>query len=900
MAMGTCWKPFGPQRAQQRYAESAMERLTALESALMTSRHALSELEGEFVSQRKRRKRTALHTQAPKPAVNEAPAEIASVADAEAEAQSRRALEAVERTMLPNPLAKVRVSPRYGKVSSRLMCMHRSKQLNRKIIPHESTAGKYLQSENKREMQNLPAAFQEPVALSSRRILVWDRQTDKPLMHKTESGRRLRVALKLSGPAEAIDVFIRWCERGEAHIANLDFGEPALPFPVFIPSSGRANEAHLNWSAPHCFGPVTTAGGEGLAPVVLVVVEPCDFEAYRKAWPQSMILTLPEDGLGIAFSRWTVQRLCEGFREEVTRDQSGTLRGLRFCWMCDDNITCFYRLDHLHKSLLHKGRRLLATPKGRKRVRNTNGAMFAEAFCAVQQKARASDFAISGFLRDDGTASTKRWDWQLNNQSVYKVLLLNVRQLTNLGVEYLPQLKMFEDVCINTMARNAGGRVLKAMKYCYWADNKSIGGCSSQRSFLATLERPTEVNDIISASLFQQLPDESRKAVCQVAAWVRRDEIKSNQKAELEKMESNPKAELESMKLGQSAKGAKRPLSRFRVMLSKRLASQARVDDVAKQLERQCSEASMTSKASEAPPGPDGQGEPIVDLLSSAPIPDPLHVQKTASVQATAKPIESVGRLRRQLRMTGDANGEGEMRAWVLNAAGVKMAARARASHKRALARRALAKRALAEQSATPTNVNSLASETQSTVTTGVQSPLKRASALKRKQSWPSVLRAMAATKYPSEATSENKLSDEFPPTPREESVVVDQSLSHETVDPLIVPVQPARPLVPLTTAAVPRKSAMRRRPEQPSPVQKQADTRSPLSAMMPEAGKESGQSAPTSPPMCEEAAATKAPPEPILQSLQDVQVNQGPLRWSRSLPAAKVARKAPLSLELD
>eukprot|EP00913_Durusdinium_trenchii_P032072 g30035.t1 len=182
------------------------------------------------------------------------------------------------------------------------------------------------------------------------------------------------------------------------------------PYPVFIPSKGRAKEAHLNWRAVHCFGDEafdaeTPAEADSPGALVVVVVEPAEAQAYRDAWPDMPLIVLPESEMGPAFARWSVQKLCTSFRAEIEGGY-GPLQHMQYCWLIDDSITSFYSLEKLSEKALEEEQQriqsqlqqvgaIVATtplrrPLGRRTERCGEGAMFAKALLAVQKALRIS------------------------------------------------------------------------------------------------------------------------------------------------------------------------------------------------------------------------------------------------------------------------------------------------------------------------------------------------------------------------------------------------------------------------------------------------------------------------------------------------------------------------------
>ena len=379
-------------------------------------------------------------------------------------------------------------------------------------------------------------------------LTAWDLRKKEPIRypHNADLCSQQPLTVDLSGPSDLVHSWDNWCKRCQSQFFDDEKMrlEEDTPYPIFIPTKGRARKALLNWSADHCLGPFQR-DRNGLQPIVCAVVEPSEEDEYRKHWPQILLMVLPVSGRGIAFSRWTIQRICTASVKANNKDfAKHEVQRLPFVWVVDDGLTCFYRLESLSgKELLAAkhaqqagnplfGSTLSRPAIGRQRRRVEGSRMFAEAFCEVQKRPRMVRTAIAGFLRDDGTASSKSLQWAKDRLSIFKVVLLNLPVLQSLKVEYIPQLNMFEDVFLNLQVNNMQGSLLKSMGYCYRADLSSSGGCADIRGKRASSSHEARLFDIISKRSFVALPMSSRNAVRQLAQWVRVNEEKASLKDE--------------------------------------------------------------------------------------------------------------------------------------------------------------------------------------------------------------------------------------------------------------------------------------------------------------------------------------------------------------------------------
>lgn len=89
-------------------------------------------------------------------------------------------------------------------------------------------------------------------------------------------------------------------------------------WPIWVPSKGRPYNARF----------LKLARDQGVQ--VTVVTEPYEAEGYLSAFPFHTIIPLPEADKGLAYSR-----------EYIKNDP---LRGTKWFWMIDDDVTSFYRV----------------------------------------------------------------------------------------------------------------------------------------------------------------------------------------------------------------------------------------------------------------------------------------------------------------------------------------------------------------------------------------------------------------------------------------------------------------------------------------------------------------------------------------------------------------------------
>lgn len=432
-------------------------------------------------------------------------------------------------------LGRLRISTRYANVRRENAGFHESstKQAKQDAGKYQETDGRFSQSAYIKAMRT-PSC---PSAISSSRGPQADEMDKEQLISRTLAvvGRKVGT----SGSVESVELFqvvikgptplvLNWeatCESFE----RKDGTVKSIPFPVFIPTYGRAYKAHLNWNAEHVFGHFSQGREGKLHPVVCIVVEPKQEDEYRAAWPRALMLVLPVNGRGPGFARWAIQKTCtkallrppQSKHDRIVGSNdmaSWPVRRLSWIWIADDGLSMFYRLISRGSATSANARVQRLTnreaPDGR--------PMFHEAFLTVQRHALLPKMAVAGFLRDDGTAVCKRLEWKSDELALYKIVLLNLAMLRKLGVEYNPDLQMYEDICLNNEVLRRGGHTLKCQKFCYRASHVKAGGCFVQR----TSRLGTHLEDLIAPSALKKLPVESQQAVRDLLRWVQSQERK--------------------------------------------------------------------------------------------------------------------------------------------------------------------------------------------------------------------------------------------------------------------------------------------------------------------------------------------------------------------------------------
>ncbi|CAJ1380597.1 unnamed protein product [Effrenium voratum] len=414
-------------------------------------------------------------------------------------------------------LRRLHPSARYCHVDRRVMGWGSSTTHKAKIAAgtYADTIGHFPEAELAAQMRTPPPLPKDGEVALQGCLLAAIGDDNKALFHA-----------RLIGPQNEVlnwEATCRRCERVSL-ARKTDKQAPQVPYPVFIPTCGRPEKAHLNWQAAHVFG-CQQETALGLQPVVCMVVEPEEEERYRAFWPSSLMLILPESNRGPGYARWVVQRVCT--RSYVVGDSNcgdrheDNLRRLYRIWIADDTLTMFYRLALMDK---YVGCGRLQRPKRMKHRVASKGQMFLEALLAIQRHPFSTRAAVAGFLRDDGTAVCKRNDWKLDEMALYKIVLLDLPELWRLGIEYMPQLRMYEDICLNHDVLSKGGRTLKCQCYGFRAVHAKKGGCLEQRHGRHKSGQ-TRLKDLVKKSEFGSVAKDRQKAVRELLQWVRDKEV---------------------------------------------------------------------------------------------------------------------------------------------------------------------------------------------------------------------------------------------------------------------------------------------------------------------------------------------------------------------------------------
>eukprot|EP00392_Amoebophrya_sp_AT5.2_P006755 g6767.t1 len=321
--------------------------------------------------------------------------------------------------------------------------------------------------------------------------------------------------------------------------------------PIFTPSARRPTKALLNYFGDHCFG-----SAAHLQVAHVVVVEPQDYDEYRKSFPEHVFLVLDADDCGIGYSRYIIQTFATGcmlqlstsaqpagsFSESERNLFSDTIYvpwSSHFAWLIDDLMCRFYKTERPILGYSLKGR-----------METT----WRESLLKVQAHGSVEKTCLCGFLRDNGCAvgsHRKRnfREWNTDAFKMYKAVLLNIQQLQMNEIFYIPHMKLFEDISfLVKILNNPSARTLKCQSHFYWAFNMQAGGCEDNRDVevdLMTRKR------LIDDARYDELEDKDKAVIGMVLDWVRgHEDLFLSKKAEDDAVWAALKVKLSTLKGG--------------------------------------------------------------------------------------------------------------------------------------------------------------------------------------------------------------------------------------------------------------------------------------------------------------------------------------------------------------
>ena len=194
---------------------------------------------------------------------------------------------------------------------------------------------------------------------------------------------------------------------------------------------------------------------------------------------------------------------------------------LRAAWMLDDLWSCMYWMRDL--SIPESQALNMKNGGGNCEVRRSREIRpYALRQALMHVQGRIQGMSLIGFLRDDGTATTKARTEAHDVLTCYKLFLINMFDLKCRRIEFEPSLLKFEDIALSAAILAKGGKTMKVMKWAYRATHSKRGGCELQRN-----KSSTELSDIMAPNTFADLPMNRKAIVQNILERVRARERKS-------------------------------------------------------------------------------------------------------------------------------------------------------------------------------------------------------------------------------------------------------------------------------------------------------------------------------------------------------------------------------------
>lgn len=200
---------------------------------------------------------------------------------------------------------------------------------------------------------------------------------------------------------------------------------------VFVPSYLRAKCGLFDWS---------NTGVDSAKTLRVIVVRPSQFNEYREQVGKNSnlhvaVLSLPEEGNGIGYSRYWIQRIAEHLE-------------LSWIWMIDDSVLWFQELFHDGKSPEKK-------------------CSFEVVFQEIEKLAKDNDLAVVGPRVYNGLTVGN-----VKDPFMYKpprgVVLLNLQGIKAKKVHYRPELVILEDMTFGYECEKAGLKVCVFNRFLFY------------------------------------------------------------------------------------------------------------------------------------------------------------------------------------------------------------------------------------------------------------------------------------------------------------------------------------------------------------------------------------------------------------------------------------------------
>ena len=279
--------------------------------------------------------------------------------------------------------------------------------------------------------------------------------------------------------------------------------ETDFPYPLVCFTRGRT-DGHLNFEHDSMLGS-DASYGQGTKPVVLIVIDPQEYEAYHGHWPHHLFFLLPESNRGVGYARHVFKEFALSGR--AVQDQ--TKLAFPFYYEIDD--------------LMYYFREIVRDDNGVKQFGTESRPNLLRSMLSLQRLPDLQKYGLLGVGRDRGPITGKASEFAVNTMSIYKFRLINVDLTRN--VQYVPQLKKFEDIAFNYQLLKDGGGAgsyiptFKSFKFVARAALRTGGGAAAGRQRLTRRCQPEDLLE--PGTQLDQLRAEHQQIVQELVQWVR-------------------------------------------------------------------------------------------------------------------------------------------------------------------------------------------------------------------------------------------------------------------------------------------------------------------------------------------------------------------------------------------
>eukprot|EP01052_Picozoa_sp_SAG31_P002704 SAG31_NODE_97_length_25714_cov_19.477142_8_plen_1001_part_00 len=328
-----------------------------------------------------------------------------------------------------------------------------------------------------------------------------------------DDSNNIQVAAVLSGPMEKIQNMWLLCQRWQGNYWMQPKSdrkiETDLPYPLVCFSRGRT-DAYLNFEHGSLMGPAT-AYGSNARPVIIIAIDPLEYEQYHGRWPGHLFFRMPQSKRGIGYSRYTFKKFATG-------------------GFCGDHSLAFPFYTEVD-DLIYQVKCIEVSEVTGEKTFIDHGAQtptLLHALLSLQRLPDVGRYGLLGFVRNRGPVLNTTRDYMVNTLSIYKLRMLNV-DLTK-DIDYVPELVKFEDIAFNHVLLNKSQvPTFKSYLFTYLASIRKSGGAAAGRDkWSKTTDSRAFLEDTVQ---MESLRCCDQEVVGDLLAWVQKTAFEDDRKA---------------------------------------------------------------------------------------------------------------------------------------------------------------------------------------------------------------------------------------------------------------------------------------------------------------------------------------------------------------------------------